>query len=166
MTDPRIDCDLRKWDGSSHYRFGADLLGRDDHGTWVGCRPPTPFTGPDGPGEFPYGFVILLPTDGWWVASFNDMGSTIHTYVDIATPPTWPSATHVTFVDLDLDVIRYHDGRLLLDDEDEFEEHLVHYRYPDDVIATARRTATELMDAVASRREPFGTVGERWLATL
>ena len=35
-------------------------------------------------------------------------------------------------VDLDLDVIRMRDGRIILDDEDEFEEHQVRYAYPPD----------------------------------
>ena len=44
-------------------------------------------------------------------------------------------------VDLDLDVVLTRDGDLLLDDEDEFDQHRVTLGYPDDLVAagTAHR---------------------------
>ena len=79
---------------------------------------------------------------------------------------SFASAPLVTMVDLDLDVIRTRDGDLLLDDEDEFDEHRVTLGYPADVVALARRTADELMTAAAVGHEPFGPAGSRWLARL
>jgi len=49
-------------------------------------------------------------------------------------------------------------------DEDEFEEHQVLYGYPVEEIALARATADELLAMVSARQEPFGEVGESWLA--
>jgi hypothetical protein len=69
-------------------------------------------------------------------------------------------------VDLDLDVIRYRNGKVLLDDEDEFAEHQVTLGYPEDVIEKALATAKWLMDAVEQRREPFGAAGRPWLDLL
>ena len=160
-----VDCDIRKWGDKPHYRFDAELLGRDEHGTWLAGRPPVPFTGPDGPGTFSDPFAVLVPEDRWWVCSFNrhDKIDGVDIYVDVTTPAVWNSDAHVTVIDLDLDIVLRRDGHLYLDDEDEFEDHLVEYAYPEDLIRSARRTASELMDAVAARREPFGEVGQMWL---
>jgi protein associated with RNAse G/E len=69
-------------------------------------------------------------------------------------------------VDLDLDVVLTRDGDLLLDDEDEFDEHRVTLGYPADVVTLARRTADELMTAAAAGHVPFGEAGSRWPAHL
>lgn len=143
-------------------------LGRDEHGTWLACRPPIPFEGPESPGVFEHPFVTVIPEGRWWMASYyredNPLG--IDIYVDIATPAAWVSDSHVTMIDLDLDVVLPPSGEHFLDDEDEFEQHLIEYGYPDEIVATARRTAAEMMEAVAGRREPFGDVGRRWLEKL
>lgn len=94
-----------------------------------------------------------LPRDGWWTASFNALPNKVEIYCDIATVPRW-SDGEVTMIDLDLDVIRMRDGRVILDDEDEFEEHQVRYAYPPDVIENARITAARLMEAVRTRAAP------------
>jgi predicted RNA-binding protein associated with RNAse of E/G family len=156
---------MRKWGGKPHYRFEVDLLGRDDHGTWLAGRPPVPFEGPEYPGEFLQRFAILVPDDRWWVASFNEEGphTDIEVYVDITTPAEWTSESHVTIVDIDLDIVLQRDGRLYIDDEDEFEDHIVEYAYPADLVDNARRTATEMLDVVRARGEPFGDVFRRWL---
>jgi protein associated with RNAse G/E len=81
-------------------------------------------------------------------------------------PAEWVSSSHVTTVDLDLDVIRLRDGTVFLDDEDEFAEHQISLGYPKDVIEKALETSRWLMKAVAERREPFGDAGMRYLKML
>jgi uncharacterized protein len=66
-------------------------------------------------------------------------------------------------VDLDLDVIRRRDGRLLLDDQDEFAEHQVRYGYPAEVIRQAEQAAAWLLAAVGANAEPFGLAYQAWL---
>jgi len=132
---------------------------------WIGGGPGVAYTGPKGSGFFEPAFVQLFPRDGWFVSVWNATGG-METYVDVATPPQWPSEDHVTMVDLDLDVIRFRDGNVVLDDEDEFEEHRIEYGYPDDVVARARSTAEYLMDAVRSGAEPFGAASESWFRNL
>jgi len=113
--------------------------------------------------------VTLFPTGQPWAASYYDsVDQPIAVYVDVTTPPVWDGATDratVTMVDLDLDldVVLGRDGSLLLDDEDEFEEHQVTLAYPGEVVDLARRTAADLMAAAADAREPFGPAGARWL---
>jgi predicted RNA-binding protein associated with RNAse of E/G family len=159
-----VDCDMRKWVDRPHWRFDTELLGRDEHGTWLGARIGTTYTGPRGAGAWQHNFVVLVPEDRWWIASWNDVQQPeIEVYVDITTAPRWLNEGVVTAIDLDLDVARLRDGRVELWDEDEFEEHRVRFAYPQDVVDRASATAQEVITAVEGRDEPFGEVGARWL---
>jgi hypothetical protein len=161
-----VFCEFRKWPDTPHWRMYLDLLGRDGHGSWFGRKPPLPVDGPQGPQEFTHTFVLLIPDNEWWIASYNAEPMDVEVYVDITTPAEWQSKTHVSAVDLDLDVIRRRTGEAFLDDEDEFEEHQVTLDYPDEVIEKALSTAKWLMEAVEQRREPFGAAGQPWLDQL
>ncbi len=158
-----VDCDFRKWGGKAHWRFKMELVGRDEHGTWLVSRPPTAVTGPHGPGEWGHVFAVLIPDNDWWVACFNAAPHDPEVYVDMATPAEWLSEDHVTMVDLDLDVIRSRVDGVFLDDEDEFIEHQRLYAYPDDVVAAARTSAERIMARVSAREEPFGEAALAWL---
>jgi protein associated with RNAse G/E len=81
----------------------------------------------------------------------------------VTTRPTLVDDT-VRAVDLDLDVVRWRDGRVEVLDEDEFAEHQVQLGYPAELITQARRTCDWLVEAVSSRTEPFGQAGAAWLA--
>lgn len=163
-----VDLDTRKWGDRPHWRFDPTyLLGRDRHGAWLHVPVGTPFTGPRGEGRLEHAFVCLVPDDRWWVASFqSDSHPDMLIYVDVTTPSEWKTPGHVTVIDLDLDVVLGRDGSLFIDDEDEFEEHRVQLGYPDDIVETARATADWLIDAIAARREPFGSASARWMELL
>jgi protein associated with RNAse G/E len=160
-----VDCDMRKWGDRPHWRFPASLLGEDEFGTWLGATPPTPYTGPRGEGTWTHNFVLCVPSDRWWIATFNaytnDLGAEV--YVDMTTVPVWLSESHVQAIDLDLDVIRLWDGTVMVDDEDEFAEHQLKYGYPPDVVARARESCEHRVARVEARAEPFGEVGTAWL---
>lgn len=164
----RISCVLRKWDGRQHYAFEADPLGSDEHGVWLGVPAGTPFEGPEYPGVWSHPFVILAPPDAWWLASFYGPGNPqdMDVYVDITANPSWPSPERFEVIDLDLDVVRFRDGRIELLDEDEFDEHRIAMAYPDPVVRRARETAESLLAAVTARVEPFAGAGTRRLEAL
>ncbi|WP_027343295.1 DUF402 domain-containing protein [Hamadaea tsunoensis] len=160
-----------KYDGSLHWHKRMHRLGEDAYGVWLGARAGLiEQKGHDGPlVELGFDHVILCPHEGWYTAAFNAPSATHQTeiYCDITTPVQWPSTGEVTMVDLDLDVIRLRpDGRVILDDEDEFAEHQVRYAYPAEVIASAAEAAAWLMAEVTARREPFDQVGPAWLTRL
>jgi uncharacterized protein len=159
-----VDVDFRKWGGHPHYRFAADRLGDDSVGVWLAARSGAAYTGPVS-GTYANDFLLVFPHDAWWAAAWS-FSDEIELYVDIATPAVWPAADHVTAVDLDLDVIRFGNGDVVLEDEDEFEEHRLLYSYPDDLIERARATAVDVMSAVRDRREPFGHASDRWLRAM
>jgi protein associated with RNAse G/E len=107
-------------------------------------------------------FVLLMPAAGCWTACFNAENA-MEIYVDVTTRPALTEGT-VSAVDLDLDVVRYQDGRVEVLDEDEFAEHQVQLGYPAELITGARQTCDWLVAAVSSRAEPFGQAGAGWLA--
>ena len=71
------------------------------------------------------------------------------------TTPTLYDGENIRYVDLDLDVRVYADGRIELLDEDEFVENSQRMGYPPSVIEQARRAAAELIELATARRFPF-----------
>jgi hypothetical protein len=156
-----------KWGGKRHWRFAAEALGDDEFGWWYGSRAGTSMRrGFEEPIIAWYDFVILVPAAGRWVASWNGPAH-VETaiYVDVTDRPV-RTAGLVEAVDLDLDVVRLRDGSVRLLDEGEFEAHQVLYGYPPEEIAQARATADELLAMIGEGREPFGQVGDAWLAAF
>ncbi|MCW2857233.1 MAG: hypothetical protein JWR52_2848 [Marmoricola sp.] len=159
----------RKWPDGPHWEFDALHLGADALGHWVGVPKGTWLSKP-GKGFTAWAdHVVLLPYDAWWVATIygNEADRPVDFYVDVTTPCAWSAdESEVRCVDLDLDVIRETDGRVWIDDEDEFAEHQVAFGYPADVIAAARRSCDEVFAAMSDGQSPFdGTTG-RWIEKL
>jgi uncharacterized protein len=154
-----------KYDGSLHWHQTMHYLGDDEHGSWLGARAGSSAQrGNEPPVRFDGASVQLIPSGVWWTAVFNDPPSRAEVYCDISTPPQWTSPDLVTMVDLDLDVVRARpDGRVFVDDEDEFAVHQVRYAYPLDVIAAAEQAAAVLFAAVSAGAEPFGSTAQAWL---
>lgn len=156
-----VDIDFRKWPDRPHWRFPARRLGSDAYGEWLATTPPTAYTGPQGAGTWEFEFVLVVPHEGSWVAAFHF--AEFEVYVDVTTPPRWLGPDHVSAVDLDLDVVRFRDGRVALLDEEEFADHRVLLGYPDEIVESALATARELVDAIQRLCEPFGRVGSQWV---
>ncbi|GAB4052190.1 GNAT family N-acetyltransferase [Catellatospora paridis] len=168
---PRPDdvyVDVRKYDGCRHWNTTLRRLGTDEHGTWLGGTPHTPWRRGRRAAHFPQApHVMLVPHEGGWVANFHAPPRRTAVYVDVTLRPSWTGPAHVTIHDLDLDVVRRRDtGAVELLDEYEFAEHQVAYGYPEDVVAEARRTADHLLAAVTAAREPFGSAHMPWLGRL
>jgi uncharacterized protein len=149
------------------------VLGEDEWGLWLGATPATWFTKPDHdhPGGVPsHHFAADRPTvqlitrSAWWTLVHNER-SRFPWYVDIVTPAEVDGDV-VQMVDLDLDVLRDAEGRVALDDEDEFELHRRTLGYPERWIDQARATAARIHLAMEAHQEPFGRVADTWLATL
>ncbi|HEY3867398.1 MAG TPA: DUF402 domain-containing protein [Actinocrinis sp.] len=161
-----VQVNFRKYDGSLHWHSRVPRLGADKYGTWLGgpsgCVWQRGLGGPTV--TYAHAFVLLIPKDTWWAASFNGEPQDTEIYCDITSVPQWPSPDVVTMIDLDLDVLRMRDGATILVDEDEFAEHQLKYGYPPEVITRAEESARWLMAAVTGRAGPFGGAHEKWLA--
>jgi hypothetical protein len=153
-----------KWGGRRHWRYPVQPLGEDRHGRWFGARAGILLRrGFEDPIVQPHDFIVLVPADGCWIASWNGPGeSDISIYVDVTSKPTFQSGV-VSAVDLDLDVVQHRDGTVRVLDEDEFAEHQVLYHYPAAVVAQAQATTDDLVARLTAGAEPFGKAGSAWL---
>ncbi|GAB1645814.1 DUF402 domain-containing protein [Krasilnikovia sp. MM14-A1259] len=164
-----VDVVLRKYDGRPHRRVTTIHLGEDRHGTWLGTPTGTivhySYGGkPSAPTQ--QNAVRLVPRDQWWCAVFFAAPSRRDVYCDITAPARWSGPSEVTLIDLDLDLVRYRDGTVELDDADEFAANTAVFGYPADVVAQARAAATGLHADLTDGAEPFGSTYRDWLGLL
>jgi len=153
----------RKWPDREHYQFEVSPLGRDAYGICVSAAAGTVVRRNDDESwPMPGGFVGLLPNDEWWVVSFYPAHPEIDFYVDIGTPPVW-KGRQLTYIDLDLDVIRRLDGTAEIIDEDEFEQHRIEHSYPHELVEGARAAADRADALIRNSVEPFGSVFLEWV---
>jgi uncharacterized protein len=175
----RIRCEMTKWGERAHWCFEGVHLGADEHGEWLGFPRGTHNHRPGYEFHSDVDAVTLVPSGGWYAATFHAPGIWCDLYVDITTPGQW-DGTVLRAVDLDLDVIRFsaesdapsppwgtaEPGVAFVDDEDEFAEHQVAYGYPEDVIAAARASGDAVLAAVRAGLPPYDGAHRRWLAEL
>jgi uncharacterized protein len=172
---------MTKWGDRPHWTYRGAYLGSDRHGEWIGFRAGTVFTRPGVRFVAGNDQVCLVPATRddrrpGWLATFHAPGgylpdgnggrTPIDLYVDMTTPASW-AGTVLRAVDLDLDVVRGPDGRVWVDDEDEFATHRTAFGYPADVVDLALAACTEVAAAARDRRSPFdGTAHLGWLDRL
>jgi len=161
---------MTKWGGRPHWEIPATYLGSDAHGDWLGIPAGTTMTRPGVDYVAPVAQVGLVPGPGSdieraWLATFHDVGGPVRVYIDMSTPPVWDDGTLRT-VDLDLDVIQDPDGRVWVDDEDEFALHRVELGYPDDVVALATASRDRVRGLVESAAAPFDGSARAWFDRL
>jgi uncharacterized protein len=163
--DP-VRIETTKWGDRPHWVFAGVFLGADGHGSWVGFRAGTRFARPAAEFVADHDHVTLVPAEGRFLATFWPGGGRVEVYVDITDRPRWDGPV-VRAVDLDLDVVRWPDGRVEVDDEDEFAEHRVVFGYPVEVAAAAEASCAAVVAAVRRAAAPFDAeTPASWLAVL
>ena len=168
-TDRTVRVLTRKWPDLPHWEFDGVRLGADAHGYWVGVPEGTWLSRPDRGFHAWCDHVVLIPHDDWWIATIygRDPDRPVDVYVDITTPSEWADdRSWVRAVDLDLDVIKEPDGRVWVDDEDEFAEHQVTLGYPEEVVEAAVRSCAAVLGAVRGGVAPYDGTAGGWLARL
>lgn len=78
----------------------------------------------------------------------------IRYYCNIASPPYYCQNT-LTYIDYDLDVILTHEGEFFVLDEDEYEEHIIKYRYSDHLQGKIEQGLTQLIERIKHKDSPF-----------
>jgi len=159
-----------KWGDRQHWEFDTTRLGQDEYGVWLGIALGCVAVSPTASFTWDRVGAMIIPDGEPWTAQFMASASAptlsdYRLYVDIVTPPLWDGDT-VRLVDLDLDVVVGADGSVAVADEDEFAEHSAAWNYPPDIVSLAERSCTACLTAVTERREPFRSIGWRWLAEL
>lgn len=145
-----------KYDGSLHYRYDVTVV--TDHGdrilAWGAAG--TPMRSYRGQLVAPRHILRVHDDVSWWnleVAWEPDWRPNKH-YVNIALPSTWDGGV-LRFVDLDLDVSWWADGRVFLLDVDEFEEHTERFGYPRHLIDGAWAAVDEVRTMIEELTFPF-----------
>ena len=171
LGDP-VRIEMTKWGDRRHWHIPGHWLGSDEYGDWIAIPAGTLMVRPGAAVRSEVDQVGLVPpagapeTDRGFLATFHAPGGPrVSLYVDITTPPYWDGPV-VRAVDLDLDVVRGVDGRVWIDDEDEFAEHRVELGYPDDVASAAEASCDRVHAAVLADHAPYDGSHERWLAAL
>lgn len=147
-----------KYDQRVHYSLPARLL--DDDGTrlWFRSQPG---------GQINHvtrnrRFTITHPSDmifwraRWYNVYLNyaDDGQLAHYYCNVGLPPELSGET-LRFVDLDLDVQIWPDGRYAVLDEDEFTEHAILFGYPPAMQQAARLAIGDILAHWQAGQSPF-----------
>ena len=158
----------RKFDGSLHWHGVMRRLGEDEHGLWLGWGRNMVMRRGSGPAVTMHAaHAQLIRREDWWSGAFHGLPRDNDVYCDITSAAEWTAPDEITLIDLDLDVLRFRDGRPPeIVDADEFLEHQVRYAYPPEVIATARATADALLISVREGEEPFKSAYQKWLSLV
>jgi protein associated with RNAse G/E len=154
---------LEKWGRRPHYRGDVRRLGEDEHGTWLwGPKGRTIWRGETGLFVAEQDALFLVVPGAWWSPGWWLEHPEIEVYVNVQTPVEW-EADRARAIDLDLDVIRFRDGRVEVVDRDEFDLHRQRDGYPEDIVASAEEAAAAVFDLVVANAPPFdGTAAGEW----
>ena len=152
-----------KWPHRPTSRAMTQLIGEDEFGRWLGVAKGDPWLPADGSvsGVFLSSFVQLVPAGTFWTACFNPADPVVD--VDIVLPVRWLEGV-LEQVDLELDVLRTADGKVWVRDRDKFDQVRKDWPMPDDIVSQAEETCERVRELVERGTEPFGKVGQRWLA--
>ena len=139
------------------------LLGEDAFGRWLGIRRGDPWWAADHSrnGVFEYSFVKLVPSDTFWTTCFHPVDPVVD--VDIVLPVRWIDDV-LEEVDLELDILRSAEGDVSVRDQETFEQVRTQWGMPDEIAREAETTCTRIRTLVERGAEPFGAVGQAWLA--
>lgn len=146
--------------------FGAYRLTDDEFGTWflTPARSPIRWTNLAGKGAaWEFDVVTLVPHDEWYFALWWNGHPTVEIGVDV-TAPTVRNGSVWSWVDLEIDVHRYTDGRVETEDEDEFADSVSKGYISEREQAEALRIQPVVESMLRERTEPFGEAGRRRLS--
>ena len=103
-------------------------------------------------------FTGLFWTDRWYNVWQIDRTKGAFVYANVAMPCQFDGSV-LRWVDLDIDIVCHTDGSIVVKDEDEFEEHIVRFAYPEDVVEHALAARDELLSLAKAGAFPFSRSG-------
>lgn len=156
MQGREITVNARKYDGSLRRQWTAGIISQTEEMTIAVGRFEFDVNHSD-LGLIKQGTVSFehFWKDRWYnIFRFHEPdGSLRNYYCNVAMPPTFTDES-LDFVDLDIDVVVWPDGRVELLDRDEFKLNSVKFGYPEVVIAAAELSLAEIIDLVGSGQLP------------
>jgi protein associated with RNAse G/E len=153
-----------KYDGRLHITLPLYLM--DDDGTRLWMR--TPVGGEINHLTRGKSWAITRPSDmffwreQWYnvYVNYDESWQFRNYYCNVGLPPEIRDG-EIAYVDLDLDVQIWADGRMMILDEDEFEEHRVLFGYPEAVQQSAQDTVEDILARWRAGAEPFSWYNTR-----
>ena len=103
-------------------------------------------------------FTGLFWTDRWYNVWQIDRTEGVLVYANVAMPCQFEGSV-LRWVDLDIDVVCYANGSIVVKDEHEFEAHIVRFAYPEHVIKCALAARDELLRLAHAGEFPFERMG-------
>ncbi|MFN8493315.1 MAG: DUF402 domain-containing protein [Caldilineaceae bacterium] len=163
MFNQQIEVRSFKWPRRPTSVTIARLLGEDNFGRWLGVARGDLWWAADRfqSGVFVESFVKLVPNNTFWTACFHPVDPVVD--VDIVLPVHWAGDV-LEEIDLELDILRFTDGRVHVRDQDKFEQVRTMWAMPMEMVAQATATGEWARTQVEQGSEPFGTVGKQWLS--
>lgn len=98
--------------------------------------------------------TFFLP-DQWFNVVALIEASGLRYYCNVASPVQWENKQTLSYIDYDIDVIRYTDGRIAVVDQQEFSQHQIQYDYPDDIVLKADESVAEIQRRMRNKLVPF-----------
>jgi len=98
----------------------------------------------------------------FWIDNWYNAGAGIDAdgkinqwYCNICLPPLEIEEKKITFIDLELDVIKKVGNTAKIVDEDEFEQAIKAYNIPKDIVENVNNTANALLEKMNNNSPPF-----------
>lgn len=155
--NPTVQINSRKFDGSLHRRWQAELLERTDSLlTFVGVfeeQVEHPLLGVIRRDTVSYEFYWL--NRGYNIFRFHEPeGGLRNFYCNIILPPVFESNI-LDYVDLDIDVVVWKDFSYQILDTDEFETNAEIFGYPEALRADVNKNLEEVVTLIERKSFPF-----------
>ncbi|MBN1936932.1 MAG: DUF402 domain-containing protein [Anaerolineae bacterium] len=99
-------------------------------------------------------FTGLFWTDRWYNVWQLDRTEGVLFYANVAMPCQFNDSV-LRWFDLDIDIVCYADGSVVVKDEQEFEKRILRFAYPEDVIECALAARDELLRLAKAGAFPF-----------
>ena len=155
MIGEKLYLEATKYDGSPHWRQPFRLL--NDHGNLFVAEYQAGDVIQSSKGDWrsPYNSRVYFWRDRWYNCfRLSRPGGPLELwYCNVTTPALLNGS--ISYVDLDLDVALWADGRIELLDEDEYAENSSRYGYPPEVKERAEAAAAELRALAQAGAFPF-----------
>ncbi|HEV7701592.1 MAG TPA: DUF402 domain-containing protein [Pyrinomonadaceae bacterium] len=157
MTSGIVTVNARKYDGKIRRSWLGSLVSAKDGLVTLLARFSEDMQSKD-LGVIREGTISLehFWTDRWYnVFHFREPdGSDKAFYANVAMPATF-ATNCINYIDLDIDVVLWPDGRIDVLDRDDFEKNSLKYAYPDDVKKAAETALSDLLALIERREFPF-----------
>jgi len=143
--------------------FDLRFVGRNDHGIWLSGPIGSPWGAPHDAGRLPVDVAVLLSPGRPWVAWWVDDPADPRLEIDVCLPPE-RTASGWRYVDLELDPVRHEaDGRVEIEDWDEYQEWVDAGWMSNPQAHLARQTAEQLAESLSRPAEAWQEVGWHFL---